>query len=343
MSAKSKKTPVTEEIAANLYRIEVPLPETPLKALNSYVVKSPERNLVVDTGWNRDECMNAMQAGLEELEVDVNKTDFFITHMHSDHLGLVSRLAPATSEIYFNKPDADWISPGINPERMIRFARLNGFPEDELEAGLLSHPAFKFRSREKLDFHILKEGDTLTIGDYTFTCIETPGHTKGHLCLYESRKKIFVAGDHVLKDISPNIQLWDDDWNPLKLYLESLDKVDQLDVDLVLPGHRTVFRTFRERIQELKHHHRERVDEIVSILEQGSMDAFRIGGLMKWDIVCDSWESFPVSQKRFAVGEVIAHLKYLEDEGIVRRETENQHRTYSLNRRMREHHVPTPA
>ena len=54
-----------EEILANLYRIEIPLPQSPLKALNSYVIKNPERNLIIDTGWNQEECMNAMQTGLE--------------------------------------------------------------------------------------------------------------------------------------------------------------------------------------------------------------------------------------------------------------------------------------
>ena len=99
------------KILPNLYRIEIPLPKNPLKALNSYVVKSPERNLVIDTGWNQEECLNAMQAGLKELEVDIRETDFFITHMHTDHLGLVSSLVTDTTTIYFNRPDADRIKP----------------------------------------------------------------------------------------------------------------------------------------------------------------------------------------------------------------------------------------
>jgi hypothetical protein len=41
---------------------------------------------------------------------------------------------------------------------------------------------------------------------------------------------------------------------------------------------------------------------------------------MTWDIVCDSFDQFPVSQKWFATGEAIAHLVYLE--GIGRARTE---------------------
>ena len=66
-----------------------------------------------------------------------------------------------------------------------------------------------------------------------------------------SVKKILISGDHILSDITPNIQCWSDQEDPLKNYLASLDKVYQLDVDLVLPGHRRVFKNFRERISEL--------------------------------------------------------------------------------------------
>ena len=319
-----------EEIAVGLYKIEIPLPNSPLKALNSYVIKSPERNLVIDTGWNQEECMNAMQTGLKTLGVDIRKTDFFITHLHSDHLGLLPNLISDASLVYFNRPDADRFNSGIHLDDFISFARLNGFPEEELRAGLLSHPGFKFRAKGNLVFHILKEGDLIRIGDYAFTCIETPGHSWGHMCLYEPHRKILVAGDHILNDISPNIQLWSDEWNPLKAYLSSLDKVYGFDIELVLPGHRGILRNGKERIRELRHHHQERLEEIISILEKGGMNAFEIGSRMSWDIVYDSWDVFPVSQKWFAVGEVLAHLKYLEEEGILRRETENQKRVYSL-------------
>ena len=320
-----------EEIAANLYKVEIPLPKNPLRALNSYVVKGPERNLIIDTGWNQQECMRAMQAGLAKLGVDLRETAFFITHLHTDHLGLVSQLATDTSTIYFNRPDADRIQSGISWEDFVEFARLNGFPEEELERVPDSHPGFKFRSKEPLRFHLLKEGDSLEISDYAFKCVETPGHTKGHMCLYEPNKKIFVAGDHILGDITPTILLWSDEWNPLKEYLASLDKVFGLDIELVLPGHRGILRNSKERIRELKHHHQERLEEIVSILGQGSQDAFQVASRMTWDIVYDSWDLFPVSQKWFATGEAIAHLKYLEEEGMIRKGMQKEKIVFSLN------------
>ena len=319
-----------EEILTNLYRIEIPLPKSPLKALNSYVIKYPERNLVIDTGWNQEECMNAMHRGLRQLGVDLRKTDYFITHIHSDHLGLVSNLITDTSTIYFNQPDADRFNSGIYLDDFVIFARLNGYPENELQDALHSHPGLKFRSKGNLVFHILKEGDKISIGDYILKCVETPGHTMGHMCLYEPNKKILVAGDHILNDITPNIQLWSDGWNPLKEYLVSLDKVYELDIELVLPGHRGIFKNCKERIRELKDHHQKRLNEIISILEKGEKSAFQVASQMSWDIIYDSWDLFPLTQKWFAIGEAISHLKYLEEDRIIQKEIQEQMVVYSL-------------
>lgn len=311
-----------EEISTNLYKIEIPLPGSPLKALNSYVIKGPERNLIIDTGWDRKECMNAMQAGFRELKVDLRRSDFFITHFHPDHLGLVFNLATDTSKIYFNQPDADLVGDRSRWDYLFNYARKSGLPESEIQAVIHSHPGYKYKPKSQLTFTILKGNDEIRIGDYLFKCVETPGHTRGHMCLYEPNKKILVSGDHILNDITPNIQLWSDEWNPLKEYLVSLDRVYGLDIGLVLPGHRNIFTSCKERIKELRNHHKRRLDEIFLILEKDAKDAHQVASQMNWDITYeyDSFDLFPVLQKWFATGEAIAHLKYLEEKGMITKE-----------------------
>lgn len=71
-----------EEVLPNLYRAEIPLPRNPLKATNSYIIKGRGKSLIIDTGMNREECLEAMSTGLKELDIDLKKTDFFITHLH---------------------------------------------------------------------------------------------------------------------------------------------------------------------------------------------------------------------------------------------------------------------
>jgi glyoxylase-like metal-dependent hydrolase (beta-lactamase superfamily II) len=324
---------MTEEVLPNLYRIEVPLPGNPLKTLNSYVIKTQKRNMIIDTGMNREECMTAMNLALKELDVDLGKTDFFITHMHADHLGLVTALATDTSTIYLNQQDADIVMLAHNPEYWyagLRFASLNGFPQKELKEALEKHPGYRYSAKGKMKFTAPTEGNVMNVGDYRFEYVETPGHTKGHTCLYEPERKILVAGDHILLDITPNISLWNYEQNLLKEYMTSLDKVCKLDVRLVLPGHRRIFGDSKKRIRELKEHHRTRTEEVLSILEKGAMNAYQIASQMSWDIDCDSWDLFPVSQKWFATGEALAHLKYLDEKGIIKRESHSDRIEFSL-------------
>lgn len=320
-----------EEILPNLFRIEIPLPDSPLKSLNSYAIMGSRRSLIIDTGLNREECHNAMLAGLHELGLDLGQTDFFITHLHADHFGLVSKLATETSRIFFNRPDKEIIEASDGWKYMLRYAGQHGFPEDELRKALESHPGYRYRSDWVPDMSILQDGDEIKAGGFRFRCVHTPGHTKGHTCLYEPVKKIFLAGDHILADITPNIQCWSDEEDPLRSYLASLEKVYSLEVELLLPGHRRLIRNHRERIQELKAHHEQRLEEVLGILERGPLNAYQVASKMEWDIVCDSWDRFPMAQKWFATGEAIAHLRYLEQEGRIARGNGKRAVIFSLN------------
>jgi glyoxylase-like metal-dependent hydrolase (beta-lactamase superfamily II) len=315
------------EALPGIFKIEVPLPHNPLKSLNSFVIKSKGRNLIIDTGMNRDECREAMYSGIKELELDLSKTDFFVTHMHADHSGLVFDLAKESSVIYCSQSDARAINLMSNREvwnNMQDFARENGFPEAELEDAVEKHPGYRYCPRGHGNFQTLKEGDAISVFDYNLVCIETPGHTRGHLCLYDHKHKLLFSGDHVLKDITPNISRWfRDEKNPLGEYLKSLDKVAGLNVNLVLPGHRSIFSNLKERIEELHRHHRQRLDEVLEILSKGEKDAYQVAQLMTWDLTYPTWTGFPVAQKWFATGEALAHLSYLEEQGLVRLREQN--------------------
>jgi len=318
-----------EEILPNLFRLKIPLPDSPLKYLNSYVIKGADRNLIIDTGLNRRECLEAMQAGLSTLGIDLKASDIFITHLHADHFGLVAKLATDTSHVYFSRPEKELIESweGFGP--MIVYAGQNGFPEDELQAALDKHPGAKFGSEWIPEMKLLEDGDEIRIGDYKFRCVVTPGHTLGHICLYEPDKKILVAGDHILIDITPNIQCWSDTQNPLKHYLASLEKVYSLKVDLTLPGHRRLIENHQTRIEELKRHHADRLTEVLSILMAGALNAFQVASQMTWDIDSESWDQFPVAQKWFATGEAISHLRYLEEEGQLVRNADGKITLYA--------------
>lgn len=317
---------MSSEIFPGIHRIEVPLPKSPLKAVNCYVLKAGERALVVDTGMDRPECKEALLHGLKDLDVDIARTDFFITHLHSDHIGLVSRIAHPSATVYFNEVETEMMlraarEGGFGPG-MGNFARRAGFSEVEANESVSRHPGVKYQAHLPVEYTVMRDGEMIEFGDFRFECVHTPGHSQGHLCLYEREKRLILCGDHVLAEISPNIAAWADTDDPLREYLQSLDKAGALDVDVALPGHRRVLRDFHERIAELKAHHAERLDEVQTLLDGQPASAYDIASRMTWDLKYDRWEDVNVMQKWFATGEAIAHLRYLEADNSVRSATD---------------------
>ncbi|MCR4442524.1 MAG: MBL fold metallo-hydrolase [Peptococcaceae bacterium] len=326
---------MVQEVAAGIYRIEVPLPGNPLKYLNSYLIRGRGKNLLVDSGFNRPECREYLLEGLRELQVDLSETEFFITHCHADHYGLLASLAGGGSRVYCSRADAELIDKMRQRaywQNIGSLFRLHGFSAAHLEEALKDHPGNRYGAEKKVNFAHVADGDEIAVGDYVFTCVQTPGHTPQHMCLYEAGQKILFSGDHILDDITPNISLWEENLDSLGDYLKSLDKVSGMEIDLVLPGHRRLLAGCRKRIAELKAHHQTRLDEILAILRDGEMSAYEVASCMSWDLTFRSWEQFPLAQKWFAAGEAMAHLKYLLDRGKVKKTAKDGTAVFSLKR-----------
>jgi glyoxylase-like metal-dependent hydrolase (beta-lactamase superfamily II) len=324
-----------EEMLPGIFRIPVPLPRNPLKEINSYVLTSKDRNLIIDTGMNRPACIKVYDEAMKELAIDLSRTDFIATHLHADHQGLIPLLMKPGSRAYMGEPDAAPMMQGTTAHArkmpMGDYAALNGFPEDELKEAQENHPGFKYGPQAPIQYIYLKEGDVFNVGEYTLEAIATPGHTHGHMCLLDRKKKLFFSGDHVLGDITPNINAWSDDEDPLEEYITSLKKIDAMDITLCLPGHRTVITDIRKRIAELIEHHRVRANEVIDILTGKSMTGYDVAAHMTWDIVAKSWADFPVMQKWFATGEALAHIRYLVERGLIQKELKNNILYYSTD------------
>lgn len=309
---------IVDQVLPNIYRIEVPLPGNPLKALNSYLIKGKARSLLVDTGFNWAECQEAQREALHYLGTDWSEVDFFLTHVHGDHSGLLNELARENSIVFCSEKDWSILNESMTRyywDNINSFYVRNGFPLHEVRDQ--SATIVKYISGTDIKYHFLQDGDPLEAGGYRFVCISTPGHSPGHLCLYEPRQHILFSGDHILAGITSNITCWNDGNDDLGLYLSSLDKVDELDIKLVLPGHRTVISDCRRRIAELKHHHAKRLQEVMHILRKGPMNAYEAASHMHWDIVYESWDKLPGFQRWFATGEALAHLNHLYYKGKV--------------------------
>jgi glyoxylase-like metal-dependent hydrolase (beta-lactamase superfamily II) len=315
---------------ANLYCIELPLPKNPLKSINSYVIKGGERNLIIDTGMNREECREVLLPALKKLDIDLEKTDLFVTHLHADHLGLTGDLATDNSICYFNSIETAIVKGTPHWGEFLHIFVENGFPESVLKESLARHPGVLYSPKRMVEITPVDDGHKIEVGDFVLECISTPGHSPGHMCLYDADKQIFFSGDHILFDITPNISYWPEMKDALRSYLASLDKVSKLKVKNVLPAHRRPWHNHLERIEGLKQHHRHRLDEALAALEEGDMTAYEVAPYITWKIEYNDWDEFPIAQKFFAVGETVAHLHYLENDGLIKRYTEEGQTYFAL-------------
>ena len=313
---------VFEELPG-LFRIEVPLPGSPLKQLNAYLVRGHDRHLLVDNGFNMAECEQALRQALQELDAPVEKLDFFLTHLHSDHNGLTSVLRTPEARIFCSEKDGNHINRFIEDEHvwtnMMRGLGKHGFPDCALDELLRSHPGRIYASPEPLPITPVSDGQLVTYGNYIFMVIDVPGHTPGHVALFDPQRRFLICGDHVLGSITPNITAWADVEDSLGDYLRSLDKILRLPVQQSYPGHRAIIPDTHVRVRQLHNHHERRLSEVLAIVGKlGRASGFAVAARMHWALR-GTWESYRVQQQCFAVGEAVAHLDHLAVLGRLRR------------------------
>ena len=161
---------------------------------------------------------------------------------------------------------------------------------------------------------VMENGDEFKGDGYQLTVIHTPGHSLGTCCLYESQQKVLFSGDHIIKHITPNPfveinqkNLRDTQYQSLRAYLESLDKLAALDVRYVYPGHGEYIDDLPGIISSYRLHHRERMDLVWRALKVQSRPIY--------NLIDDVFPSVPEHDVFLAVSEIFVHLEILINEG----------------------------
>ncbi len=324
-----------KELYKNIYLSEIALTGNPLKSLNCFIIKSEQQNLIIDTGFNTEENEKNMMETIKSLNLDLDKTSLFLTHLHSDHTGLASFFRKLGVKIYMSKTDGELLNKSFNAEdgfwkSAYEIAMLQGLGEDNVS--LETNPGYKFQPPEEFSYIPVEPNDFLRIGEYNFEIIDLIGHTPGIVGLYEKNHKLFFCGDHILGKITPNITFWGFEFGDmLGKYLESLDKVYNMDIKHLFSSHRFLLEDYRARIDEIKAHHDKRLKEAIDVLRNyGSSTVRTVTQNLHWDIRCRKWEEFPNPQKWFAAGEAHAHLERLRALGVADYEIRDGLIYYSL-------------
>jgi glyoxylase-like metal-dependent hydrolase (beta-lactamase superfamily II) len=302
------------EVAPGIHMLELPLPFS-LGIVNVWLVRLESGWLLIDTGMRTDVCFDALARALEGLSVDWRDIRrILLTHIHPDHIGLASKLIALTgAPLDLHKADNELLVHVTNTDLHRDWQQeilTTAGVSPEMRA-LVHASMFEIQqSFERLTpARLLSGGETIATAHGALKVLWTPGHSPGHVCLYDRERRVLISGDHILQHISPNIG-WQPGRDALGEFLSSLDRIAALDVDLILPSHGAPFTGHREWVRKTHAHHAERCARIVTLLDGGATTAHQIAEKL-WD------RRLSPFHYRFAIFEVLAHLEYLERRGVV--------------------------
>lgn len=311
------------EVTPGIYWIKLPIDVVGGPAhINAYLIRGDIGYLLVDCGWNTDSSFSTMHnslvkngAGFEEI------SQILVTHVHPDHYGMAGRIKKLSGATIAMHPiEKDFIEPRyVHMEELLhqtdRMLVENGVPHDEMEKLRDATVGLEQYTVPTPPDITLRDGDIVTTGEFTFRVIWTPGHSSGHICLYEPEKKILLSGDHILPRITPNISVHPQSIeNPLGHYIKSLQEMRQLDAELILPGHDQPFTGLRSRIDEILQHHEQRNRDILAAMGGQARTTYQIAREIIWG-VNSRWHDLPDFHRRMAVFETLAHLEMMAAEG----------------------------
>lgn len=152
-----------------------------------------------------------IDAALEVPTLPNGLSNCIITHEHCDHFGSLDKIdckvvASETCARIINEKDSSGLCQAFSLP----------FPNKKVEK-------------------IVKENDVVETDGFALKVIETPGHARGSICLYEEDKKFLFSGDTVFPDLGmPRTDLPTSEPEKLK---SSYEKLISLDIEKIFPGH----------------------------------------------------------------------------------------------------------
>ncbi|HXG51646.1 MAG TPA: MBL fold metallo-hydrolase [candidate division Zixibacteria bacterium] len=110
------------------------------------------------------------------------------------------------------------------------------------------------------------DGDRIAFGGGELRVVHTPGHESGHCCFYETSERVLFSGDHILGYGTSVIRPPDGD---MADYLRSLERLLEIPISLILPGHGPLIGKPEAKIREYIDHRMMRERQVIEALRAG--------------------------------------------------------------------------
>jgi glyoxylase-like metal-dependent hydrolase (beta-lactamase superfamily II) len=311
------------EVAPGLFRLPLPLDIQGIPTLSAYLLRDDAGDTLVDcgiaTGPGDDAC-GELDAALRTCGTSVEGVArLVVTHAHIDHFGLAGEVVRRSGGdlLMHRRTDLD-LAKYADPDEAVDRRELmladHGLFGPELTASATGlrewMPVMPSVGQPTV---LLDGGERILAGDRSWEVVPTPGHSPGHVCLWSAADRILCSGDHLLQVASPPVTFERGfERDPMGSYLESLERVEQLDPALVLPGHGRPFADGARRARTIARGKRRRLDDVRELVEGAARTVTELTDQLHPGTLTGS-------QRHFVMAELLADLAYHEARGTLQR------------------------
>ena len=276
----------------------------------AYAVPTAAGILLVDAGPDYDGAWEVLAAQLAAADLDIADVRLvLITHAHIDHCGLAHRWQAAGVPVAASRLEAQSFRHGRNiigyqTQYVFAHMRQAGVPEEQIQAFIEARERMRqaYRSgdntgggvrRERwpglirgtpftADWELEDEAE-IRLGGRRLILISAPGHTPGNCVFHEPDTGVLFSGDQLIPGLNSNPGWhWDIAQDPperfrsLPAFTRSLDRIEQLDVRHLYPGHRERSDEVAKEIEKVRRHHRKRQTQIKQLLADGPQTPYQL-------------------------------------------------------------------
>src|SRR5207253_9342620 len=233
-------------------------------------------------GMKAEESISLIQAAVKRLAGPGGRLRrLLVTHIHPDHYGGAGELTSrSAAELYLHRLEVPMVHPRYLEidqlvEEVGRYLQVHGVPEAEADRMKNASRGMREWVRPAFPTLQLDGTETIEMGSRRLRVEWTPGHSPGHVCLFDLESGVLFAGDTLLPEMSPNIGLHPQSTpNPLDDYLLGLDRLMRLQPSVVLPSHGDPFEAAAQRVEDLRGHHERRKDQILEVVGEEQLSAW---------------------------------------------------------------------